>query len=67
MKIKKEVRDLCLALIDAHKNKDTNKFIEIKGKLQEQYKFTPFSLLALFYSPPIIEYNENNYHLIMEE
>jgi len=67
MKVKKEVKDLCVDLINAHKKGNKDEFKRIEGILENKYKFTPYSLLALFYNPPIIEYNDNNFSLVMED
>lgn len=64
MRVKKEVRDICLAF---RKTKIGSKeFEELKKVLLTKYKFTPFNLLALFQSPSTIEYNSENIHLVTE-
>ena len=64
MKIKQEVKKLCVALRNSELGSE--KWLRIKEELQNKWKFSSFSLLALYYNPPVIEYDENNYHLIME-
>jgi len=64
MAIKKEVRELCLKMI---KSKIGSKeWEEAKEELINKWKFTPFSLLALYSSPPTIELTDENVALVME-
>lgn len=67
MKIKKEVKDLCIALINADRKQNTDEFNRLENKLKREFGFTTFSLLALFYNPPIMEYGDNQFNLIMEK
>ncbi len=65
MKVKKEVKDLCRQLIKADKGSD--EFRNIQNTLQRKYGFTTFSLLALFYKEPFIEYEPEQIPLIKEK
>jgi len=64
-RIKQEVKELCLRLRQT--DTKTKEFKELQSILETKYKFTPFNLLALFYNPPTIEYNEENVFLVTEE
>ena len=64
MQIKQEVKDLCMQLRNAKKG--SKAFEEIQKILQNKYGFTTFSLLALFYKEPFIEYEPEQISLIME-
>lgn len=66
MKVKKEVKELCVALIQAHRDKQLLKFKEIENILKNKYKFNSWQLLGLFENPPVIEYGDNNFGLVME-
>lgn len=66
MKIKKEVKELCIALRQAHTDNQKLKFEEIADILQDKYQFTAWQLLGLFENPPVIEYGNNNIDLVME-
>lgn len=66
VKVKKEVKELCIALRQAHFDKQKLKFEQIADKLQKEYKFTAWQLLGLFENPPVIEYSDNNFSLVME-
>lgn len=65
MKIKQEVKDLCIKLITA--KKDSKEFDDTKNVLQRKYGFSTFSLLALFENPPVIEYDFEQIELIEEK
>lgn len=64
MRIKKEVKDLCLEYIKIGTSSKREE--EIEYELIHKWKFTPFNLLALFQNPPIIEYNDENFSLVNE-
>lgn len=64
MKIKEEVKDLCLEFIKEKVN--TPRWKEIEYELEYKWKFTAFNMLALFGNPPTIEYNDNNFSLVNE-
>lgn len=64
MKVKQEVRDLCQQFRSLQVGcPEWNKIEDI---LKRQYKFTAFNLLALFENPSTIEYNDENFGLVME-
>jgi len=65
MKVKKEVRELCVKFCNAEI--DSKEWNEAKDELIHKWKFTPFNLLALFDSNPTIEYNTENMNLILEK
>jgi len=65
MYVKKEVKELCIKLRNAEKG--SKEFENTQKILQRKYGFTPFSLLALFYKEPFIEYETEQIPLIMEE
>lgn len=65
MKIKQEVKDLCMQLRNAETGSE--EFKRVQKILQEKYKFSTFALLALFYREPIIEYESEQIPLIAEE
>jgi len=64
MKVKQEVRDLCQQFRSAEVGSPESKKLE--DILKSKYKFTAFSLLALFENPSTIEYNDENFGLVME-
>jgi hypothetical protein len=64
MTIKKEVRELCLKFRNSKIG--SKEWEELKRILEQKYKFTPWNLLALYSNPPIIEYNDDNFHLVIE-
>ena len=64
MKVKKEVRELCVKLLNADPN--SREFKSLQEALTKKYKFTPFNLLALW-TENAIEYNSDNFSLVMEE
>jgi len=64
-RIKKEVKEWCLKLINSEVG--SKEFREAKKILKEKYKFTSFSLLALFYDPPVIEFTDEQIGLIFED
>lgn len=65
MKIKKEVKDLCIEFMEVEIGSERWK--EIEYELTHKWKFTPFNLLALFGKHPTIEYNDENFSLVNEE
>lgn len=65
MKIKQEVLDLCYEFRDTERG--TAKWHKLKTELMYKWKFSAYSLVAMYYIPPVIEYDMDNYHLIMEE
>lgn len=65
MKIKKEVRELCVKMRNAEVG--SKEWNEVKDELIRKWKFTPFNLLALYGSAPTIEYNDENLFLVLEE
>ena len=65
MKIKEEVKKLCFEFIN--EEIDSERWNNIERELRHKWKFTPFNLLALFYDPPTIEYNDENFSLVNEE
>lgn len=65
MKIKQEVKDLCIALRkELHGDKE--EFERIRLILKTKYGFTTWTLLALFGSPPTIKLIFISIFLIME-
>lgn len=64
MKIKREVKKLCLEFIKEETGSE--RWEEIENELTRKWRFTPFSLLALFSNPPTIEYNDENFSLVHE-
>ena len=65
MRIKKEVRELCLKMRNAEVGSE--EWNEAKDELIRRWKFTPFNLLALYEAEPTIEFNDENMFLIIEE
>ena len=65
MRVRKEVRELCVKMRNAEI--DSKKWKEASDELQRKWKFTPFNLLALYGSEPTIEYNDENFSLVMDE
>ena len=65
MTVKKEVRELCAKFRNA--KIDSKEWHELKTILEKTYRFTPFNLLALYQHPPVIEYNDENFGLVLEE
>ena len=65
LKIKKEVIDLCLQMLN---NKiGSEEWMKAKDELIEKWKFTPLNLLALYEPEPVIELNNENKDLVTEE
>jgi len=64
MRIKQEVKDLCLKMRNS--KTDSPEWKEASEILQRKYRFTPFNLLALYGTHPTIEYNDENFSLVME-
>ena len=65
MKVKEEVQELCIEFMKTEIG--SKRWKEIKHELIYKWKFTPFSLLALFESEPTIEYNDENFSLVIEK
>lgn len=65
MKVKEEVKQLCLKMVNAEIN--SREWNEARDELILKWKFTPFNLLALYGSQPTIEYNDENMSLVLEE
>jgi len=65
LRIKKEVKELCLQMLNNKVN--SKEWVEASETLQRKYKFTPWNLLALYGSTPTIEYNDENFSLVLEE
>ena len=65
LKVRKEVRKLCVKMRNAEI--DSKEWNEAKDELIRKWKFTPFNLLALYGSKPTIEYNDENFSLVLEE
>lgn len=65
MKIKEEVRKLCIEFIN--EKIGSERWDDIEHELRHKWKFTPFDLLALFQNLPTIEYNDDNFSLVNEE
>ena len=65
MKIKEEVKKICLEFIK--EKVGTAHWEKLKYELKYKWKFTAFNILALFGSPPTIEYNDDNFSLVLEE
>jgi len=64
MKVRKEVRELCLKMCN---NKIGSKeWNEASEELIRKWKFTPYNLLALVGPHPTIECNNENMALIRE-
>ena len=65
MRIKQEVREICIKMVNAKVG--SPEWTEASNLLQRKYRFTPFNLLALYGTPPTIEYNDDNFSLVTEE
>lgn len=65
MKVKKEVRQLCVEF--RREKVGSEKWKSLSEILQRKWKFTPWNLLALFGKHPTIEYNSDNIHLVLED
>ena len=66
MKVKKEVRELCVKLIEALHSENNAEFKRIENILKRKWKFNTWNLLALFGSPRTIEVNPENRDLVCE-
>ena len=64
MRIKKEVKELCLKMLNS--TVGSEEWRKAKDELIKKWKFTPFNLLALYESEPVIEFNDDNLFLIIE-
>jgi len=64
-KVRKEVRKLCVKMRNAEI--DSKEWREASDELMRKWKFTPFNLLALYGSPPTIEYTSENMNLVLED
>lgn len=62
-KIKDTVRDLVSEVKETKNGKRKEKIFDI---LKKKYKMTAFEILALFYSPPILEWRSDNEHLLFD-
>jgi len=65
MKVRKEVRELCVKMINAEVGSE--EWDKVKDELIRKWKFTPFNLLALYSSSPTIEFNDENFSLVLKE
>ena len=65
MKIKEEVKKLCIEFINEEIGSE--RWNDIERELKHKWKFTSFNLLALFGNPPVIEYNDEKFSLVNEE
>lgn len=65
MRVRKEVRELCVKMRNAEI--DSKEWKEASDELQRKWKFTPFNLLALYGLRPTIEYNPENSSLVLEK
>ena len=65
LKVKKEVKKTCLEFIK--EKVGTTRWEELENELKHKWKFTAFNILALFGNPPTIEYNDDNFSLVLEE
>ena len=64
MRVKKEVKDLCVEFVKEETN--SKRWKEIEYELTHKWKFTPLNLLALWEKHPTIEYNDENFSLVNE-
>lgn len=64
MKVRKEVKELCLEFRKC--DTKSKRFEELERILKNKYKFTAFNLLALWQDPPTIEYTMENIDLIRD-
>lgn len=65
LKIKEDVKKICLGFIK--EKVGTARWKELEYELKYKWKFTAFNILALFGNPPTIEYNDDNFSLVLEE
>jgi len=66
VRVKKEVRELCVQFVKACRNGNIEEANRLERVLVGEWKFTPFNLLALFCNPRTIEYNDENMWLVLE-
>lgn len=65
MTIRMEVQDLIGRMYEPTVTRiEMDEFFRI---LKDVYKMTPFEILALFGSPPTLEYRMDNKHLLLED
>ena len=64
MKVRKEVVEIINELRSV--NKDSSRWDELVSILEERYRMDSYSILALFYTPPIVEYDGTNKNLLFE-
>jgi len=67
LQIRKEVKELCCKLRNTDSKTNPQEFKRLQDILTGKWKFTPWNLLALWENPPTIEYNDDNFGLIMAE
>ena len=65
LKVKKEVKKICLEFIK--EKVGTVRWKEIEYELKYKWRFTAFNILALFGNPPTMEYNDDDFSLVLEE
>jgi hypothetical protein len=65
MRVKKEVE----ILVNEFRTvpKDSERFKEISNIFKKQYKMNVFEQLALFYTPPVVEWDFDNRDLLFEK
>ena len=66
MKVKQEIKELCVKLIENCQTGNIEEFQRIEAILKEKWKFNSWNLLALFSNPRTIEVNSENYSLVTE-
>lgn len=64
MKVKQEVKELCVKLIEACQSDNTEEFKRIENILKNKWKFNSWNLLALFGGQRTIEVNPENRYLV---
>ena len=64
MRIKQEVKDLCIEF--RRENINSKRWKEIEYELIHKWKFTPYNLLSLWGNCPAIEYNDENKSYVIE-
>jgi hypothetical protein len=65
MKVKKEVEELIKEYREAIGNK--KRFDDITEIFKKKYKMNAFEILALFYSPLVVEWDFDNRNLLFDE
>ena len=66
VRVKQEVKELCVRLIEACQSNNTEEFKKVEDTLKNKWKFNTWNLLALFGNIRTIEVNPENYSLVME-